>query len=216
MKAQRSAASSQALWKVIKSVFFIIDYIFDAVFLFETHPFMKSLWCCQNTKFVNVKLQLKVEKLKIEFDSGCVNVTIRNRTCHIFLMNLYGESTRGFLKSTIPGLGKTKAFMRCVWGKKHMCKAFLAAQYSRSNGVRAVVLTCLEREKLLKTHPCWHVWSCPGQHKLPLYAFHYHEQTHFQILLGLSVGCRDFVNMREGFHMSAHWVWVCMCVHVSF
>lgn len=74
---------------------------------------------------------------------------------HIFNeCNLYGESTRGFLKSTIPGLGKTKAFMRCVWGKQHMCEAFLAAQYSRSNGVRAVVLTCLEREKLLKTHPC--------------------------------------------------------------
>lgn len=96
MKAQRSAASSQALWKVIKSVFFIIDYIFDAIFLFETHHFMKSLWCCQNTKFVkfvNVKFQLKVEKLKIAFDSGCVNVTIRNRTCHIFLMNvIYMES----------------------------------------------------------------------------------------------------------------------------
>lgn len=96
MKAQRSAASSQALWKVIKSVFFIIDYIFDAIFLFETHHFMKSLWCCQNTKcvkFVNVKFQLKVEKLKIYFDSGCVNVTIRNRTCHIFLMNvIYMES----------------------------------------------------------------------------------------------------------------------------
>lgn len=74
---------------------------------------------------------------------------------HIFNeCNLYGESTRGFLKSTIPGLGKKRVFMRCVWGKQHMCKAFLAAQYSRSNGVRAVVLTCLEREKLLKTHPC--------------------------------------------------------------
>lgn len=168
-----------------------------------------------------MKFQLKVKKLKIEFESGYVNVTIRNRTCLICLMNVISMKSQqeDFWNGLSLVLVRKKVFMRCVWGKQHMCKAFLTIQYSRSNGVRTVVLTYLEKEKLLKTHPCWHVWSCPGQHKLPLYAFHYHEQTHSQILLGRSLGCRGFVNVREGFHMSGNWEWGewgCMCVHISF
>lgn len=86
MKAQRSAASSQALWKVIKSVFFIIDYIFDAVFLFETHHFMKSFWCCQNTKFVVCKCEISIE-------GGKIKNWVWQWMFHIFLKNvIYMES----------------------------------------------------------------------------------------------------------------------------
>lgn len=88
-----------------------------------------------------------------------------------------------------------------------------STSYTHSNGVETVDLTYLQRETTPK-HPCWHVWSCPGQHKLPLCAFHYQEQTHFQILLGLSVGCRGFVNMREWFHMSSRLCGGCVCLFV--